>query len=117
MNIVLFTHTDAMVITITKTKWSHIPITFSSQDINIALFTHTDAMVITIHIDRWDITRILIDNNSKAKILFLLTCEKMGYDRKQLKEPTKSLYSFGGNRIEPVGVITLPVLFGTLQNS
>jgi hypothetical protein len=36
---------------ITKTKWSHIPITFSAQDIKLASFPQTDAMVITIHID------------------------------------------------------------------
>jgi hypothetical protein len=40
----------------------------------------------------------------------------MAYDRKQLKEPTKPLYGFGGKRIEPAWVITLPVLFGTPQN-
>jgi hypothetical protein len=38
----------------------------------------------------------------------------MGYDKKQLKEPTKPLYNFGGKRIEPVRVITLLVSFGTL---
>jgi hypothetical protein len=40
----------------------------------------------------------------------------MGYDKKQLKEPTKALYGFSGKRIEPVGVITLPVSFGTPKN-
>jgi hypothetical protein len=40
----------------------------------------------------------------------------MGYDRKQLKEQTKPLYGFSGKRIEPVGIITLPVSFGTTQN-
>jgi hypothetical protein len=39
-------------------------------------------MVLTVHIDRWDISRILIDNGSQAKILFLLAFEKMGYDKK-----------------------------------
>jgi hypothetical protein len=37
----------------------------------------------------------------------------MGYDKKQLKEPTKPLYGFSRKRIEPVKVITLPVSFGT----
>jgi hypothetical protein len=37
---------------ITQTKWSHIPITFTTQDINLASFLHTDTMVITVHIDR-----------------------------------------------------------------
>jgi hypothetical protein len=40
----------------------------------------------------------------------------MGYDRKQLKEPTQPIYSFSGKRIELVGVIILPVSFGTPQN-
>jgi hypothetical protein len=40
----------------------------------------------------------------------------MGYDKKQLKEPMKLLYGFGGKIIEPVGVITLLVSFGTPQN-
>jgi hypothetical protein len=84
--------------------------------VNLASFPHTDAMVVIIHIDRWDVTKILIDNGSQAKILFLTAFEKMGYDRKQLKELMKPLYGFGGKRIEPVKVITLPVSFGTLNN-
>jgi hypothetical protein len=37
----------------------------------------------------------------------------MGYDKKQLKEPMKPIYGFGGKRIEPVRIITLSVSFGT----
>jgi hypothetical protein len=37
----------------------------------------------------------------------------MRYEKKQLKELMKPLYGFGGKRIEPIGVITLPVSFGT----
>jgi hypothetical protein len=40
----------------------------------------------------------------------------MGYDKKQFKEPTKPLYDFGGKRIEPIRVITLPISFGTPKN-
>jgi hypothetical protein len=40
----------------------------------------------------------------------------MEFDRKQLREPSKPLYDFGGKRIEPVGDITLPVSFGTPKN-
>jgi hypothetical protein len=40
----------------------------------------------------------------------------MGYDKKQFKESMMPLYGFGGKRIKPVGVITLPVLFSTPQN-
>jgi hypothetical protein len=34
---------------IIQTKWSHMPITFSSQDINLTSFPHTDTMVVTVH--------------------------------------------------------------------
>jgi hypothetical protein len=39
-------------------------------------------MVVTVHIDRRDVTKILIDNDSQVKILFLATFEKMGFDKK-----------------------------------
>jgi hypothetical protein len=93
-----------------------MPITFSSQDINLASFPHTDAMVITVHINKWNVTKILIDNGSQAKILFLAAFDKMGFDQKQLKESSKPLYGFCGKRIEPVGVITFPVSLGSPKN-
>jgi hypothetical protein len=93
-----------------------MPITFSSQDVNLTSFPHIDAIAIIVHIDRWDITKILIDNGSQAEILFLATFDKMGFDRKQLKEPSKPLYGFSGKRIELVGAITLSVSFGTPNN-
>jgi hypothetical protein len=101
---------------IIQSKWSHMLITFSSQDINLTSFLHTDTMIVTVHIDRWDVTRILIDNGSQAKILFLATFDKMGFHRKQLKEPSKPLYGFDRKRIEPIRTITLSVSFSTPKN-
>jgi hypothetical protein len=73
-------------------------------------------MIIIVHINRWDVTKILINNGSQAKILFLATFNKMGLDRKQVREPSKPLYGFSGKRIELVRAITLPVSFGTPKN-
>jgi hypothetical protein len=56
---------------ITQTKWYHIPITFSAQDVDLTSFPHNDAMVVTAHIDQWDVAKILVDNGSQAEILFL----------------------------------------------
>jgi hypothetical protein len=67
--------------TITRTKWSHISITFSEADIKLVSFPHTDVMVIIMHIDKWDVTRVLIDNGSQAEILFLSAFDQMGFDR------------------------------------
>jgi hypothetical protein len=49
-------------------------------------------MVITVHIDRCDVTRILVDNDNQAEVLFLSAFDKMGYDIMQLREPMKPLY-------------------------
>jgi hypothetical protein len=45
------------------------------------------------------VSRILVDNGSQTEILFLSTFKKMGYDKRQLKEPTKPLYGFTSKRI------------------
>jgi hypothetical protein len=102
---------------ITRTKWSYVSITFSQDDIKLVSFPHIDAMVITTHIDKWDVTRVLVDNGSQAKILFLSTFEQMGFDRKQLKEASNPLYSFSGRRIEPICSISLPVSFDSIRNA
>jgi hypothetical protein len=83
---------------ITSTKWSHIPLTFTAADIKLVSFPHKDAIVIMTHIDKWDVSRVLIDNGSKAKILLLSAFDQMGYGRKQLKEALKPLYDFGGGK-------------------
>jgi hypothetical protein len=73
-------------------------------------------MVITVHIDRWDVIKIPMDNGSQDEILFLTAFEKMGFDRKQVKESMKPLYGFDGKRFESIGVITFPVSFSTPKN-
>jgi hypothetical protein len=74
-------------------------------------------MVITVHIDKWNVMRVLVDNGSQAKILFLSTFEQTGLNKKQLKETPKPLYDFGGRKIKPLSFISLPVSFSSLANS
>jgi hypothetical protein len=73
-------------------------------------------MVIMVDINKWDVTIMLVDNGSQAKILFLSSFDQMGYDRRQLKEATKPLYGFNGKRIELVGSIALPLSFESPRN-
>jgi hypothetical protein len=95
----------------------HVQITFTEADIKLTTFPHTDTMVITAHIDKWDVTRVLVDNRSQAEILFLSTFKQMGFSKKQSKEASKPLCSFGEKKIEPVGSISLLVSFGGLSNA
>jgi hypothetical protein len=68
-------------------------------------------MVITVHIDRWDMSKILVDNGRQAE-----PSKKWVMTRSISRSPTKPLYGFGGKRIEPIRVITLPISFGTPEN-
>jgi hypothetical protein len=56
-------------------------IPFTKADIKLASFLHTDTMVITVHIGKWNVMRVLVDNGSKAEILFLTTFEQMGLNK------------------------------------
>jgi hypothetical protein len=85
-----------------------MPITFSSHDVNLTSFPHTDAMVDTIHIDRWNV----------AKILFLIAYDKMGFDQKQLKEPTKHLYGYLGYLCLKIpATFSVITVFGSRQDA
>jgi hypothetical protein len=89
----------------------------SQDDIKLISFPHTDAMVIITHIDKRDVTRVLVDTGSQVEILFLSAFEQMSFDRKQLKEASKPLYSFGGRKIMPIGSVSLLVSFTSLHNT
>jgi hypothetical protein len=102
---------------IVQSKWSHIPITFTHEDLQLWSFSHTDAFVIQAHVASWEIARVLIDNGSQADILFLHTLEKMNIARSQLKPSFKPFYGFGGKTTLPVGNISLPVSFGNPSNA
>jgi hypothetical protein len=41
----------------------------------------------------------------------------MGFSKNYLKEAPKPLYGFGGNKIEPIGSISLPVSSSNLSNA
>jgi hypothetical protein len=56
-----------------QTKWSHIPLTFDSNDVNLRNAPHTDAMVISCNVPGWEIRKALMDNGSQTNIIFLHT--------------------------------------------
>jgi hypothetical protein len=71
-----------------KTRWSHIPITFSKEDVRLQGFPHNDAL-----------GKLLVDNGSSADIIFVDAFDKMGLNRDLLQPPDTPLYGFGGRVI------------------
>jgi hypothetical protein len=47
-----------------KSKWSHIPITFSQEDLQLKDYPHNDAMVISCVIKGFLVHNVLVDTRS-----------------------------------------------------
>jgi hypothetical protein len=100
-----------------RTRWSHIPITFSEEDVKLQGFPHNDALVIEANIASWTLGKLLVDNGSSADIIFVDAYDKMGLSKDLLQPPDTPLYGFGGRVIHAVGKVLLPVSFGTVRNA
>jgi hypothetical protein len=53
-----------------KSKWSHVLITFSQEDLQLKDYPHNDAMVISCVIKGFLVHNILIDTGSATNIIF-----------------------------------------------
>jgi hypothetical protein len=54
-----------------KTKWAHIPIPFSQEDLYLKDYPHRDVMVISCVIKGFAVHNVLVDMGSAADIIFL----------------------------------------------
>ena len=99
-----------------KIQWSHMPITFSEEDVDLLSLPHIDALVIGTNIQGWTIGKILVDTRSSANIIFSSTFDCMNIDRNLLQPADIPLIGLGGKRVNALGKITLPVSFEDLSN-
>ena len=79
---------------VVKTKWSHMPITFSAADVKLTCFPHKDAMVINAHMDKWDVSKVLIDNGSQAKNPVFVKLRQNGLRQKAAERHCQSSVRF-----------------------
>jgi hypothetical protein len=64
------------------------------------------------------LTRVLIDGGSGLNLIFASTLRKMGLDLTDMLVPSKSPFHdiVPGNAAYPLGMVVLPVTFGTREN-
>uniref|UniRef100_A0A2N9HQ03 Uncharacterized protein n=1 Tax=Fagus sylvatica TaxID=28930 RepID=A0A2N9HQ03_FAGSY len=88
-------------------------ISFSEEDARGTHQPHDDALVITVNIAGFTTRRVMVDNGSSADILYLPAYQQMQIDKDKLRPMDAPLVGFTGDKVCPVGIVTLPITVGT----
>jgi hypothetical protein len=100
-----------------KSKWSHIPITFSQDDLQLKDYPHNDAMIISCVIKGFLVHNVLVDIGSATDIIFAKAFRQMQEPEDKIHDATHPFCGFGGRQIVALGKITMPVTFGFVHNA
>jgi hypothetical protein len=98
-------------------KWSHIPITFSQEDLQLKDYPHNDVMVISCVIKGFLVHNVLVDTGSAADIIFAKAFRQMQEPEDKIHDATHPLCGFGGRQIVALGKITMLVTFRFVHNT
>jgi hypothetical protein len=79
-----------------RSKWSHILITFSQEDLQLKDYPHNDVMVISCVIKGFLVHNVLVDTGSAADIIFAKAFRQMQEPGDKIHDATHPLYGFGG---------------------
>jgi hypothetical protein len=100
-----------------KSKWFHVPITFSQEDLQLKDYPYIDAMVISCVIKGFLVHNVLVDTGSAADIIFAKAFRQMQEQEDKIHDATHPLYGFGGKQIATLDKITMPITFGYIHNT
>jgi hypothetical protein len=79
-----------------KSKWSHVPITFSQDDLQLKDYPHNDAILISCVIKGFMVHNVLVDTGSATDIIFAKAFRQMQEQEDQIHDATHPLCGFGG---------------------
>ena len=85
---------------------------FTEEDAWRLHHLHDDALVVSIRVGDYNTHRVLVDNGSSTDILYYPAFQQMRIEKEQLIPTNAPLEGFGGTRVYPLGVVTLPVTIG-----
>ncbi|XP_059428567.1 uncharacterized protein LOC132162341 [Corylus avellana] len=73
---------------------------------------HDDALVVMVTVANHAIHQIFVDNGSLANILYWPVFKQMEIDRERIKPFGSPLVGFAGEQVQPMGLISLPIISG-----
>jgi hypothetical protein len=100
-----------------NSKWSHVPITFSQEDLQLKDYPHNDVMVISCVIKGFLVHNVLVDIGSVVDIIFAKAFRQMQEQEDKIHDATHPLCGFEGKQIATLGKITMPITFGYVHNT
>jgi hypothetical protein len=100
-----------------KSKWSHVSITLSQEDLQLKDYPNNDAMVISCVIKVFSVHNVLVDMGSAADIIFAKAIKQMQEQDDKIHDAMHPLCGFGGRQIVALGKITMPITFSFVHNT
>ena len=82
---------------------------FTEEDAQRLHHSHDNALVVSIWVKDYNTHQVLMDNESSTDILYYPAFQQMRIEREQLVLTNTPLIGFGGTRVYPFGVVTLPI--------
>ena len=92
--------------------YSRQVLSFFEEDRIGTIQPHDDALVITLRIGGYNVKRVMVDNGSGAKIMYLDLYKRLRLRPKDFMPYSSPLMSFDGKIVMPRGQIRLPVQTG-----
>ncbi|XP_030940008.1 uncharacterized protein LOC115964921 [Quercus lobata] len=86
---------------------------FSDEDKIETIQPHDDTLVVTVRIGGYDVKRVLVDQGSAVKVMYLDLYKGLGLRLEDLTTYNSYLNSFEGKTVIPKGQIRLPTQTGS----
>jgi len=74
---------------------------------------HDDPLVIMVMIEGFNTRRVLVDNGSLADIIYISAFQQLKLEPKRFRPFESPLLSFSGDKVYPMGIVTLTVTIGS----
>jgi hypothetical protein len=81
-----------------KSKWSHVPITFSQGDLQLKYYPQNDAMVISCVIKGFLVHNVFVDMGSEEDIIFAIAFRQMQEQDEKIHDATHPCVASEENR-------------------